>query len=160
MENIRANLSLVRQFPGEFQQKVVAYHQEILEKPEQSQKRALILTVALAVISTVGTVYAVRKKSLTSAAFTPLVVLYTQASYLIYSLKMKPESKIDETIAIDQRKIIRYALIALTIFGGVETAVLLKKLSAFTALFALLTAGTGAALWHDQGIVVTLAEAE
>ncbi|QVL58080.1 MAG: hypothetical protein KFB93_03095 [Simkaniaceae bacterium] len=155
MENLNQALAFVRKIPEQVQTSVLAYHQEILQKPEQSQQRALILTVALTVIAAIGTGFAIRKNSLTSAAFTPLVVLYSQASVLIYSLKLKPESEIDETIALDQKKIIRYALIALTVFGGLGTAALLQKLSGFAALFALLTAGSGAALWHDQGVVIT-----
>ena len=148
-------LSSITEIPEKIYESVLGYHQEIKDKPDQSQKRALILTVALTVIAAIGTGFAIKNKSLTAAAFTPLIVLYSQASVLIYSLKLNPKSKVDETIAFDQKKIIRYALVALTVFGGLGTAVLLKKLSGFAAFFALLTAGTGAALWHDRGVVVT-----
>ena len=146
----------ITEIPGQFCDAVVAYDRKIKENPEQSQKRTLILTVALTAIATVGTAFAVTKGSLLAAAFTPLIVLYSQGSVLTYSLKLKPADKIDERIALDQKNIIRCGLIALTVLGKVGVvAALHQKLFAFAALFALLTAGTGAAVWHEQGMTIT-----
>ena len=47
-------------------------------------------------------------------------------------------------------------MIALIALGKLGAAVALRqKLSGFAALFALLAAGTGAALWHEQGMIIT-----
>lgn len=155
MESSNSSFS-VTEVPGKIYEAMLSYDQEIKENPEQSQKRTLILTVALVAIATMGTAFAVTKGSLAAAAFTPLMVLYSQASVLTYSLKLKPADKIDERIALDQKNIIRCGLIALTVLGKVGAVVALhQKLFAFAALFALLTAGTGAAVWHEQGMTIT-----
>lgn len=149
-------LSSITEVPDKIYEAVLSYNQEIKEKPEQSQKRTLILTVALAVIAAIGAAFAVSKGSLAAAIFTPLIVLYSQASVLSYSLKLKPTDKIDERIALDQKNIIRWGLIGLTVLGAPGIAAALhQKLYGFAALFALLTAGTGAAAWHEQGMIVT-----
>ena len=146
----------ITEIPGKIYEAVLAYDQEIKEKPEQSQKRTVILNVALTALAVLGTAFAVKKGSLAAAAFTPLVVLYSQASVLTYLLKLKPADKIEERIACDQKNIIRYGLIALIALGNLGAAVALRqKLSGFAALFALLAAGTGAALWHEQGMIIT-----
>ena len=49
-------------------------------------------------------------------------------------------------------------MIALTVFGVCSTGVLLKKLSGFAALFALLSAGTTGALAHFEAAALQRVE--
>lgn len=136
-------------------QQVVAYRAHMAENPEERQKKALIGTIALGVIALAGTALAVKLRSLSSVVFTPMGMVYSQASWLIYGFNRTPEDKTDEAIAKDTKLWIRYSLVALSTLGLSTTAVLTKKLSGFAALFALLSLGTAGALAHfESGLLL------
>ncbi len=141
---------------------ITRYDQEMKEDPELSRNRTLGLTLALTAIATAGAVFAAKERSLSTAFFTPLIVLYSQESFLIYSLKLDESGEVEQKIAKDQEKIIRYALVALTFFGAMGVAAHFDGVSRFmipkfapvklAALCSLLSVGTGATLWHEQGM--------
>lgn len=141
---------------------ITKYDQEMKEDPELSRNRTFGLTLALTAIATAGAIFAAKERSLSTAFFTPLIVLYSQESFLIYSLKLDESGEVEQKIAKDQEKIIRYALVALTFFGAMGVAAHFDGVSKFmipkfaplklASLFSLLSVGTGAALWHEQGM--------
>jgi len=162
MEKISPYVERLTRMYQDSYQAITAYDQEMKEDPEISRSRTLALTLALTAIATVGAVFAAKERSLSTAFFTPLVVLYSQESFLIYSLKLDESGEVEQKIAKDQEKIIRYALVALTFFGAMGVAAHFDGVSRFmipkfapvklAALCSLLSVGTGAALWHEQGM--------
>lgn len=160
MEGVKSFFQLVRQAPTLAHQQAVAYRTHMTQNPEECQRKALVGTIALGVIALAGTALAVKFRSLSSAAFTPMVTVYSQAAWLIYSFNRTPENKTDETIAKDMKLWIRYSLVALSVLGAGATTVLLNKLSGFAALFALLTGGTAAALAHFESAPIVEVRSE
>lgn len=158
MERLNSFFEQVRQAPMLMQQQALAYRQFMTEHPEECQRRALIGTVALGVMALAATLFSARVRPLSCAVLTPMITIYSQASWMIFSFNRTPESKTDEAIAKDTKRAIRYSLIALTVIGTGATAALLKKLSGFAALFALLTLGTAAAHLHIEKAFTEITE--
>jgi len=163
MEKISPYVERLTRMYQDSYQAITAYDQEMKQNPEISRSRTLGLTLALTAIATAGAVFAAKERSLSTAFFTPLVVLYSQESFLIYSLNFDAESdSVQQKLAKDQEKIIRYALVALTFFGAMGVAAHFDGVSRFmipkfapvklAALCSLLSVGTGATLWHEQGM--------
>lgn len=150
MEKLNSFFTQVRQAPTLACQRYNAYCTFIQDHPDESLHRALIGTIALGIIALVGTGIAMKLRSLSCAALTPMVTYYAQSAWLIYSFNRTPENEVDREIAKDTKIFIRYSLIALAALGIVGTGVLLRNTPGLAALFALLSVGTAGALAHFE----------
>lgn len=135
---------------------VDGYNQKIKCDPEFSRKTTLILTVALAVIALIGLGDALKVSTRTAAAITPFAFSYVQTSLLILLLKLKPTDKADEREAFSRKNVVHNALVLSTVLAA--AGVFLQQSARFAALFSLFATGTGAALWHKQGLTITPAK--
>ena len=129
------------------------YNQKIKSNSEFSRKTTLILTVALAAIALTGIGDAFKVSPRIAAVIAPLAFSYVQASILLHLLKLKPADKVEEREAFSRKNVVHDGLVLSTVLAA--AGVFLQQSARFAALFALLAAGTGAALWHKQGLTIT-----
>ncbi len=145
-------ISLLRMLPHAAFLKAQAYHHEILDNPEQSRQRCLILTVALTVIGTMSTGVAIKKRLFNVIPFTVLTSYSFIPMVLIHSLNRESTTEIDDILSKDHIKMMQHFLLGIAVIGGIGAAVEMGRLSGFAALYALVAGVATASLWHGDGM--------